>query len=70
MRLVLFSALRRASLRLAVRARPGDLKRTANHREREMMPLAALIVHWAGHDLLHLRQIERIQAVVTGGRDG
>lgn len=64
--LLLFTTLRRANLRLAQRTGPEDLARTVSHVERGETTLAALFVHQAGHDVLHLRQMERIRNVVLG----
>ena len=55
-----FQILRRANLRLIERASPADLKRVGVHAERGDESLEHMIRLYAGHDLLHLRQIERI----------
>jgi hypothetical protein len=57
-----FSRLRRANLRLLGRASPGDLDRVGVHAERGEEPLSHMIRLYAGHDILHLRQIDRIGA--------
>lgn len=67
--LALFTSLRRATLRLIRRAGPEDLRRTARHAERGEADLGVLLRHAAGHDLLHLRQVDRIrQAVMDPGQ--
>jgi uncharacterized damage-inducible protein DinB len=61
----LFTVLRRANLRLLQRASPADLKRTGVHVERGDESLEHLQRLYAGHDLLHLRQIERVRRAVA-----
>jgi hypothetical protein len=56
-----FSALRRANLRLWERLGPADLDRVGIHAERGEESLDRLRRLQAGHDLLHLRQLERIR---------
>ena len=64
--LEMFAVLRRANLRLLERATPQDLQRVGVHVERGEESVEHLRRLYAGHDLLHLRQIERIrQAVVS-----
>lgn len=63
--LELFSVLRRANLRLMARASSADLKRTGVHLERGEESLEHLQRLYAGHDLLHLRQIERVRRAVA-----
>lgn len=60
-----FGVLRRGNLRLLTRAAPGDLRRVGVHVERGEESLEHLRRLYAGHDLLHLRQIDRIRAAVT-----
>jgi uncharacterized damage-inducible protein DinB len=60
----LFTVVRRANLRLMERASADDLKRVGSHAERGDESLEHLLRLYAGHDLLHLRQIERIRRVV------
>jgi uncharacterized damage-inducible protein DinB len=62
--LELFDVVRGANLRLAERASPEDLKRVGVHVERGDESLAHLLRLNAGHDLLHLRQIERVRHAV------
>ena len=63
--LELFGVLRRANLRLVERASPADLKRVGVHAERGEESLEHLRRLYAGHDLLHLRQIERVRRAVA-----
>lgn len=62
--LELFRVLRGANLRLLERATPEDLQRVGVHAERGEESVGYLIRLYAGHDLLHLRQIERIKRAV------
>jgi uncharacterized damage-inducible protein DinB len=66
-----FAALRRANLRLLERLSPADLERVGVHAERGEESVEHMMRLYAGHDLLHLRQLERIRAVVgsPGRRD-
>jgi len=57
-----FAVLRDANLRLLRRATADDLRRVGIHAERGEESLAHLVRLYAGHDLLHLRQIDRIAA--------
>jgi len=59
--LEVFDVMRRANLRLIGKAAAGDLKRVGLHIERGEESLEHLRRLYAGHDLLHLRQIERIR---------
>jgi hypothetical protein len=59
--------LRRGNLALIERATPEDLARVGVHAERGEESAGYLIGLYAGHDLLHLRQLERIREAV--GRD-
>ncbi len=59
-----FAVLRRANLRLLHRASPEDLRRVMRHRERGDEPLGQMIWMYAGHDLVHLAQIDRIRRAV------
>ena len=61
-----FVLLRRSNLKLLAAASNTDLKRVGIHVERGEESVAHMIDLYAGHDLLHLRQIERIRAVVAG----
>jgi uncharacterized damage-inducible protein DinB len=55
-----FDQVRRGNLRLLARTGPDDLKRVGVHSERGEESVAHMIPLYAGHDLVHLRQIERI----------
>ena len=61
----LFALIRRANLRLLGRASASDLERVGVHVERGDESLAHIRRLHAGHDLLHLRQIERIRRAVA-----
>jgi hypothetical protein len=56
-----FAALRVMNVRLHDDASPADLERMAVHAERGEESVAHMIRLYAGHDLLHLRQIERVR---------
>jgi hypothetical protein len=62
-----FTVLRRANLRLVSRTSPADLRRVGVHAERGDESVAHMLRLYAGHDILHLNQIERIRRAVTGG---
>jgi uncharacterized damage-inducible protein DinB len=53
--------LRRGNLHLLARATPDDLQRVGVHSERGEESVGYLCGLYAGHDLLHLRQIDRIR---------
>jgi len=57
-----FTVLRRANVRIWQRLTPADLARVGLHGERGEESLEHLRKLYAGHDLLHLRQVERILA--------
>jgi hypothetical protein len=57
-----FVVLRRANLRLWQNLSQDDLARVGLHRERGEESLGHMRHLYAGHDLLHLRQLERIRA--------
>jgi hypothetical protein len=59
-----FRVVRKGNLRLLERAAPEDLRRVGVHVERGEESLEHLQRLFAGHDLLHLRQIDRIRAAV------
>jgi uncharacterized damage-inducible protein DinB len=59
-----FATLRRGNLRLLERATPADRQRVMNHSERGEESLDHLIHMFAGHDLVHRRQIARIRAAI------
>jgi hypothetical protein len=56
-----FTALRVANVRIWRRLTPGDLARVGIHGERGEESLEHLRRLYAGHDLLHLQQVERIR---------
>lgn len=60
-----FGVLRRANLRLIDRASPQDLERVGIHSERGEESVEQLRRLYAGHDLMHLQQIERIRNAVS-----
>jgi len=60
-----FAALRRGHLRLLQRAAPADFDRVGIHAERGEESIRHMTKLYAGHDLLHLRQIDRIRAAVV-----
>lgn len=57
-----FAVLRRGNLRLLRRATPEDLRRVGVHAERGDESVEHMMKLYAGHDRMHLRQIERIRA--------
>jgi uncharacterized damage-inducible protein DinB len=59
-----FAVLRQANLRVLDHCTPADLDRAGVHVERGEETVRHMIRLYAGHDLLHLRQIERIGAAV------
>ncbi len=62
--LEMFGVLRRGNIRLIERATPEDLLRVGVHAERGEESVAHLCRLYAGHDLSHLRQLDRIRAGV------
>lgn len=62
-----FAVLRNANLRLLGRASNEDLKRVGVHAERGEESVEHMIRLYAGHDLLHLRQLDRIRRTLTEG---
>ena len=61
----MFAVLRRDNMRLIDRATPADFERVGVHAERGEESAGYLVRLYAGHDLLHLAQIERIKKAVT-----
>ena len=59
-----FSVVRNANLRLLHRASPQDLKRVGLHAERGEESVEHMMRLYAGHDLLHLKQIARIKQAI------
>jgi hypothetical protein len=64
--LLQFAVLRRANLRVIDGLSPADLNRAGLHAERGEESVAHMLKMYAGHDLLHLRQIDRIAQTVGG----
>lgn len=62
-----FSALRAANLRLVRATTPADMARVGVHTERGEESVAHMLKLYAAHDLVHLRQIERIKKAVGAG---
>ena len=60
-----FAVLRRDNLRLLERATPEDLTRVGVHAERGEESAGYLRGLYAGHDLLHLNQIDRIRKAIA-----
>lgn len=60
-----FRVLRRDNLKLIERATPQDLQRVGVHAERGEESAGYLMRLFAGHDLLHLNQIERIRKTLA-----
>jgi hypothetical protein len=60
-----FSVLRRANLRLLQSASAADLKRVGVHAERGEESVEHMVRLYAGHDLLHLTQLDRIRQAVA-----
>ena len=56
--------LRRDNLRLIEHASPADLQRVCVHSERGEEAVGYLVRLYAGHDLLHLAQIDRIKQAI------
>lgn len=61
-----FVVFRNANLRLLDRASTTDLKRVGVHAERGEESLEHMLHLYAGHDLLHLQQIDRIRRALAG----
>lgn len=59
-----FRRIREANLRLLESASEADLARAGVHAERGEESVAHMIRLYAGHDLVHLRQIRRIRATI------
>lgn len=58
------TAMRRRSLRLLTSLTPAELAKAGQHVERGRETLAHLLKLYAGHDLVHRRQLERILKAV------
>ena len=59
-----FTALRAANVRLLERTSPDERRRVGIHAERGEESVDHLMRMYAGHDLVHLRQLARIAAAV------
>lgn len=59
-----FSTFRSGNLRLFRRLSPADLRRVMLHKERGAEAIGQMIKLYAGHDLVHLRQIARIREAI------
>lgn len=66
--LEVFGVLRRANLRLIERAAQEDLERVGVHEERGEESVGHMVRLYAGHDLVHLRQIYRISGAVSASQ--
>lgn len=62
-----FSALRAANLRLVARASPEERRRVGIHAERGEESVDHMTRMYAGHDLVHLRQLARVARAVGAG---
>jgi hypothetical protein len=60
-----FTVLRNANLRLLERTSPAERRRAGVHAERGEESIGHMIRLYAGHDLVHLRQLDRIRRTVT-----
>ena len=60
-----FAVLRRTHLRIVESASDADLTRVGVHAERGEESVAHMIKMYAGHDLLHLQQVDRIRAAIS-----
>lgn len=63
-----FLVVRAINLRFLDGRTPDDLQRVAVHSERGEESVAHMIRLYAGHDLVHLRQVRRIRAAVEGAQ--
>lgn len=60
-----FGVLRKANLRLLAAASPADWGRVGVHAERGEESVAHMVRMYAGHDILHLRQLVRIKTATS-----
>ena len=65
-----FAAARAANLRMIARMQPADLERSGLHAEWGEVTVRTMLEMEAGHDTLHLRQIERIRRTLEAGARG
>jgi uncharacterized damage-inducible protein DinB len=56
----MFRLLREANLRMLSQLSPAEWERSGQHAERGRLTVRSLADHMAGHDVNHIRQIERI----------
>jgi hypothetical protein len=63
-----FTSLRRSNVRLFERATDSDFSRVGLHSERGEESLRQMLRLYAGHDIVHLRQIDRIRRTVESDR--
>ena len=61
--LELFAAQRRANLEILADLQPSELARAGVHARRGIEDVETTLLLWAGHDLVHLAQLERILAL-------
>lgn len=61
-----FAAVRRGNLRVLDGLEDEDLMRVGVHAERGEESIAHMMRLYAGHDILHIRQVERIRAATHG----
>ncbi len=59
-----FSVLRRSHLRIVSTASDADLARFGVHAERGDESVGHMMKMYAGHDLLHLRQLDRLRSAI------
>lgn len=60
-----FDVLRAGNLRLLRNASPDDMKRVGVHAERGEESVGYMMRLYAGHDLMHLNQLERIRRLAA-----
>jgi hypothetical protein len=65
-----FTVVRRANMRIWEHLSPADLARVGMHSERGEESLELMRRLYAGHDLLHLRQLERIRGSLLPATTG
>jgi hypothetical protein len=64
-----FTIVRRANLALLAAAPAEDWQRVGMHAERGTQTVEHMVRLCAGHDLLHINQVARIRAAVTGRQE-
>jgi len=69
MALRMFTAIRKANLQLLRRSSAQDLDREGVHVERGPESVRHMVRLYAGHDLVHRRQLERIIEAAAAGSD-